>query len=382
MDNLNVENAAALADLMNDTDSENSLHEELPLTVLFKFIRPFNGDRRELSGFLQNGNSAFSLATQGQKAPLLLFVVSQLSTSVVNEVELSEVQTWEELKSKLRLYYSHNKHLAQAHEELEMIKQHSNESITEFFKRVERAKNDCLQAEILTNNGKSKEDLPGLKRSIQQTALRRFIIHCHPSISAMLRAREIDTLNEAFSLALQEEKILNYTKGRPSKALYCSFCDKSNHSFENCNKRKQRVPNIRNNRPVGQYITNNGLSHKYPSNSQPRYNQFSQNAFSQPRYNQAPQGAFPSRWQSSTSFHGNTDHTKHSRPNGDRPQYRSTNDHPRRFYNNEGMGTNPNLSNPRVNNVQSQDLNSDIPTSNVPSENQTIQEAFQTMCLM
>lgn len=365
---------------LSDADSGDSQLEELPLTVLFKFIRPFNGDRRELSSFLQNGNSAFSLASQTQKAPLLLYVVSQLSINVVNEVELSEVKTWKELKSKLRLYYSHTKHLVHAHEELEMIRQHSNESITDFFKRVERAKNDCLQAEILNNHESSKEDLPGLKRSIQQTALRRFIIHCHPSISTMLRAREIKSLNEAFSLALREEKILNYTKGRQVKEMYCSFCHKNNHTSENCKRKQQNALSV-SRKDVSQNNATN--SRFYTSNA--------------PRYSQAPQGAFPQRSQPAAFSRGNDnaqynrfnqrngDHPQYnrfSRPNGDNPHYRSTNDHPRRPYNNERTGPNQNFGNPRVNNVQSEDLNGNALMSDAPSEDQTVQEAFRTMCIM
>lgn len=142
-------NSAQIVNSTENVSIASSRDETLPLAVLFKFIRPFFGDRRELSSFLQNGNSAFSLASEEQKIALLLYVVSQLSTSVVNEVALSEVHTWHEWKTRLRLYYSHTKHLAQAHEELEMIKQHNNKSITDFFKRVERAKNDCYRLKHL-----------------------------------------------------------------------------------------------------------------------------------------------------------------------------------------------------------------------------------------
>lgn len=96
-------------------NDDDSVVEELPLTVLFQFIKNFNGDRSELTSFIQNVNSAFSLAQQHQKPPLLLYVVSRLSTNVVNELELSGVGSWELLKTKLKLYYSHTKHLAQAH---------------------------------------------------------------------------------------------------------------------------------------------------------------------------------------------------------------------------------------------------------------------------
>lgn len=374
VDEANI-HAEAMAELINNADnlsvadSNESRNETLPLAVLFKFVRPFSGDRRELSSFLQNGNSAFSLASATQQNALLLYVVSQLSTSVVNEVALSEVHTWDELKSRLRLYYSHTKHLAQAHEELEIIKQHSNETITDFFKRVERAKNDCLQAEILNNQDYSKDCLPGLKRSIQQTALRRFIIHCHPAISVMLRAREIATLNEAFSLALQEEKILNYTKPRSQKGLYCSFCDQTNHSLENCNKRKQRSHNIQPRRAFNQNDHPRVFPNRYPSDGQPRYNH-------------PPRNNFPPRSQSSPFFHGNTDRPQYNRPNGDRPPFRPSNDQPRRFYNNDATGTNARFENPRVNNVQSEDLNCHTPLSNAPMVDQDIQEAFRAMSLI
>lgn len=222
-----------LSDVMSN-DSENNFNE-LPLTVLFKFIRPFNGDRKELNTFIQNTNSAFSLATPVQTNSLFLYVASQLSTSVVNELELNDVASWEQLKAKLKLYYSQTKHVAQAHEELETIRQYQNETVTEFFKRVEKTKNDCIQAE--KSSGHSDNEFPGIKRAIQQTALRRFIIHCKPEISQMLRARDLNSLNDAYSLALQEEKIINYTRNRNTNQLYCSYCKNHTHNTQNCKKK-------------------------------------------------------------------------------------------------------------------------------------------------
>ncbi len=102
-------------------ESEN--FEELPLSVLLKFIKPFSGDRNELNTFITNVNSAFLLAMQRQKPSLFLFVVSQLSTNVINEIDINEIASWTELKNKLKLYYCQTKHIAQTHEELETLKQ-------------------------------------------------------------------------------------------------------------------------------------------------------------------------------------------------------------------------------------------------------------------
>ncbi|KAL3288487.1 hypothetical protein HHI36_002929 [Cryptolaemus montrouzieri] len=163
---------------------------------------PFTGDRNELHTFITNVNSAFSLAQVNQKPSLFLFVVSQLSTNVINEIDIQDIDSWYSLKTRLKLYYSQTKHVAQAHEELENLKQMSNENISNFSNELKN-KNECIQAELLNSEA---NEFAGQKIAIQRTALRRFIIHCRPEISQMLRARDIKTLNEAYDLALQEEK--------------------------------------------------------------------------------------------------------------------------------------------------------------------------------
>lgn len=213
------------------SDDDSIPANELPLVVLFKFIKSFNGDRTELNSFIQNCNSAFSLSTEGQKPSLFLYVVSQLSTNVVNELELNNVDSWIVLKHKLKLFYSHSKHLVQLHEELETIRQFPNETITDYFKRLEKIKNECLQAEINNISADRQCEIYGIRRAITDTALRRFIIHSRPDISQILRGRDIQTLNDAFSLALQEEKLLAYTR----KSNYPSY-KRFEHSNQNFNK--------------------------------------------------------------------------------------------------------------------------------------------------
>lgn len=85
----------------------------------------------------------------------------------------------------------------------------------------------------------------------------------------MLRARDIATLNDAYTLALEEEKIINYTKSKPnttssftnssskSNHLYCTYCKLSNHSTQNCRKK----PNH-----------NNSYNQRYLNNKSPPTN--------------------------------------------------------------------------------------------------------------
>lgn len=116
---------------------------------------------------------------------------------------------------------------------------HTHENITDFYKRLEKLKNECITAEHSISD--NTNDLPSLKKAIQRTSLRRFILHCKPEISQMLRARNIATLNEAFSMALQEEKILNYTKfQRPRQTFqYCNFRKSTTHHTSNCRRKQQ-----------------------------------------------------------------------------------------------------------------------------------------------
>ncbi|KAL3276312.1 hypothetical protein HHI36_024247 [Cryptolaemus montrouzieri] len=109
----------------------------------------------------------------------------------------------------------------------------SNENISNFSNELKN-KNECIQAELLNSEA---NEFAGQKIAIQRTALRRFIFHCRPEISQMLRARDIKTLNEAYDLALQEEKILNYVKPHKSTNLYCSICKMTNHPTQNCKKK-------------------------------------------------------------------------------------------------------------------------------------------------
>lgn len=257
---LNESNSSANSDVLTDDDHEpgkiNS--EKLPLSLLFKFVKPFNGDRRELTTFIQNCNSAFQLAQPEQTSHLFLYIVAQLSSNVVNEINLNEINSWTVLKSKLRSYYSQERDLTQLYEELETVKQNHNESITQFFKRLENLKNECITAEG-NQVEKDKIDLNSIKKSIQRTALRRFILHCKPEISQMLRARDITTLNEAFSIALREEKIQDYTKTQKQHtSQYCSHCKTHTHTTQNCRKKsKQHQQNNSNPSPPSSHYNSN-----------------------------------------------------------------------------------------------------------------------------
>lgn len=177
----------------------------------------------------------------------------------------------------------------------------------------------------------------------------------------MLRARDINSLNEAYSLALQEEKILNYTKVRiQSSQNYCSYCKSSSHSLQQCRKRTRISPSSPQ-RPTykPQDRPNNSFNNGYRSNyGQPqRYPQIGDT-------HQSPRYSFTPRYQQqpvSQSYRQNSD------------QFRKRFDSPH--------AGNSNF-NPRVNNIQAETLNCQAPMTDAPLENATaVQEAFKSLQL-
>lgn len=117
------------------------------------------------------------MAQPDQVSHLFLYVNSQLSSEVINEIDMQEIKNWTELKTKLKTYYNFFKNLAQLYEELETIKKIKTK-LTDFYKRLEKLKNECIATE---NSGCEKPDeLASLKKAIQRTALRRFILHVNP----------------------------------------------------------------------------------------------------------------------------------------------------------------------------------------------------------
>ncbi|KAK9885115.1 hypothetical protein WA026_009339 [Henosepilachna vigintioctopunctata] len=291
-------------ELKHNTDdlSDDETPQFFPISVLFKFIKSFD----------------------------------------VNELELSDVTSWYQLKTLLKQFYGQTKHLVQTHEELETIRQAPHENITDFFKRLEKIKNECIQSEIL--NCTHPDELPGLKKSIQRTALRRFIIHSKPEISQMLRARNIGDLNEAYSIALQEEKIINYTKSK-SNNFY-------RNSYPNPNSKSSNSNNYSRNNS-NQYYKNPNSNKYYQTPKSSNSNNYSRNNSNQyyknpnsNKYYQTPKSS------NSNNYSRNNSNQYYKNPNSNKyyqtPKSSNSNNYSRN--NSNQYYKNPNSNNYQRNN--------------------------------
>ena len=226
---------------MTDTEaspSTNVASEALRLEFLIKLIPDaFDGDRYRLRSFIKQVDSVFELAKPDQEVPLLLYVKSRIVGKAREQIDIHcNLTTWPEISELLISLYQDKKTLDQLFEELHSIKQERNESVTQFYQRLED-----LSSRILgTLHAIHSEDksLSGRLSMVNDMVLNRFIYHTHPQISQMLRYREFKLVNNAFTAAVAEEKALRlrYDNDPPLK---CKICSRTNHLTKDCRAKKQ-----------------------------------------------------------------------------------------------------------------------------------------------
>lgn len=139
-------------------------------------------------------------------------------------------------------------------EELNNCKQEPDETVKEFYQRLETI--TCQITSSLNLDIKNKESIPAIVEYVNNITLSRFIYHSHPKISQMLRWRGFDNLNSAYSAAIIEESDLKRTrdskpcrsckcnynssgwKSRPKQLVQnsknCQYCKKSGHVMKDC----------------------------------------------------------------------------------------------------------------------------------------------------
>lgn len=264
-----VENVPNEVGIMSDDDSDSNFgsaseaSHSVPLNFLSHMITPFNGDSKELNNFLQNANNAIGLASASQKYALELYIFSKVSSDVKTKINMSNITSYTQLRDKLIAVYSPVESYDYLMEQLETTKQKSGESVREFYIRLDKITSKCLVATekeatsfVLKSDRKdSSHVLESEKRVILRVALRRFTHHAIPELSQILRHRQFSNINEAFSLACEEEAYLinegklkrqnsqsnntNYS----TNTKYCKNCKSKSHNTKDCRFNQQNRPN-------------------------------------------------------------------------------------------------------------------------------------------
>lgn len=198
-----------------NVSSSSTPSREINLNTLFKFIKSYDGNRETLIPYLNSVDSAFELATEEQIPILLAFTKTQLTGKAEVACSNRIFDSWNDLKTYLKELYSDKKHYNHLLLELQNCRQKQNENISAYNLRLETALKRALTSikQVCTD----PKELIGRLAAINDLALQTFILNVDPNIGLILRSRNIQTLNEAFNIALEEEKIQILMKETQSK---------------------------------------------------------------------------------------------------------------------------------------------------------------------
>lgn len=252
----------------NETEESN---EKFDISILFKFIKPFDGSREKLNSFISNCNSAYSLGTSSQKPILFKYITSQLEGKAELASSIKEFESWEQLSKFLRTQFGEKKHFTHLLAELQECRQSPSEVVNQFGLKVETCLSKLLTEITLSN--KKKHELPGKIAAMEDLALHTFVLGLQPKISNLVRMRDPSSLNEAINLGISEETIQKLTNRnqapssphtRPPRfenrsnqnsyranpihqnqprqtypnAIICNYCKNPGHTINNCRKRE------------------------------------------------------------------------------------------------------------------------------------------------
>lgn len=220
--------------------SEISLSEQYPIKILCDFIDTYKGDRETLPAFLTNCQNALGLASESQKKLILKYILSKLRGKAQIACSNKVFEDFESLQSFLRQNFGERKHYNHLFFELQSCRQQDNESVSQFALRLETCLTD-MQSEI-HNSETLKKDLSGRIAMTEDLALHTFTFGLHSSLRNMVRSRNPKTLNDAINIAIEEEKIYNFTlKVSPKTIKNCTFCNRTGHLESQCIKKKRSL---------------------------------------------------------------------------------------------------------------------------------------------
>lgn len=249
---------------------------ELDLSILLKFVKPYDGSRDTLNAFLVNCNNAYDLASDAQKDILFKFIICQLEGKAQTACSVKEFVDWDQLKEFLKAQFSETKHYTHLLTDLQDCKQRANEAVSQYALRVETCLSQLL-TEMSISHGHKNREMIGRIAAMEELALHHFLIGLLPHISNMVRCKAPKTLNQAINFATSEEKIqhfmlkhnppntrpnniprpnntkpfqnsnqprFNNNNNRPStynnasSVPICRYCKTPGHTLEQCRKRE------------------------------------------------------------------------------------------------------------------------------------------------
>lgn len=221
-----------------------------------KQIKDFDDEEPNLEDYITSLNIA--LDEIGDRPEFIerfySYVYNRLTANMKRKLNFALLPTCAQLTEKLSLLYADATGIDIRYERLETAKQASNESIKEYYSRIDTMITKCCTTLYHDTNRLGKIEFT------TEIGLRRFVKYCNPEIARQLRARKSDikNLEQALNIALEEEEALKisgkFSKMKISSDKYCKNCKRNNHNTNEC--RIKRTNNFKSSSYNNNYNSN------------------------------------------------------------------------------------------------------------------------------
>jgi len=205
----------------------------------------FSGESDNLQAFVEQCNLAYNVCHDDLKPSLLVHITNKVEGNARVDIRDECFEDWPELRTFLKGRFQDAKTEDQLMNDLFSLQQFPRESVTEFFRRIERLKLRIVEASGVSGPNKIYLD---------KIALNHFRNKCIPQISHLLTIQTHNTPAEALAAAVQIEKFenqctrnshnsssnsaySNYPKKQNSSqnsSKFCSFHKSSGHDTSEC----------------------------------------------------------------------------------------------------------------------------------------------------
>jgi hypothetical protein len=200
----------------------------------------FDGNRKQLSSFLQNCEIAFEHADENQYDFLLSYIRTQIIDTAQLACRIRSFKTFDELKAHLKQNFADTRTVMQLELELQKCRQQKGESVSEFMIRIETCAKEIKT--VISHEENNERLLEGRFFSTDEQARTRFIIGLLPSLSEKIRNMNLNTLTEALKAATHEEGLVNLVEETNKTIMQskpiCQTCGKIGHVSTTCFKNK------------------------------------------------------------------------------------------------------------------------------------------------
>ena len=268
-----------------------------------RMLIKFDGTKSKLFEFIDNCDDAMRVVNPDYKNHLFTIIRTKITDKARAMIRCREFPDWESLRMQLLEAFSEKRTLEQWQLELNSCKQNYKENVISFANRVESCYINVINSIDHTLDNKSRNACVDMIKGI---ALKVFINGLNKDLTVLVKSQRPSTLENAISLALDEEQQLlsnlevnrfhnnNHRSHNPShinytsKALFCRYCKKSNHTIDKCFKLQNKQQNKNNFSSNRNNNNKNNFNQNHNFNQQKHFNHNNSQSGSSPLNQQGP----------------------------------------------------------------------------------------------